>query len=180
MATAAEVITTNDIVVKILSPSGQVLTASDTATSPEVATYTAASIPGGIYSMQVCPFDDPTVPFTAPGDYAGGVTTSDTGAPTTPSTGNPKWRYFPANPSLDWSPSTTPGNSVIGCWTAAAGCTSPTGCVPQRGRSRPVGLHRQDGDTQLHDRRQQRQHARGVGQPVDPRRSGAGTGVAHA
>ncbi len=127
VATAAAVVTTNDIVVKILGPSDQVLTASDTATSPEVATYTAASIPGGIYSMQVCPFEDPTVPFTAPGDYAGGVTTSDTGAPTTPSTGNPRWRYFPANPSLDWSPSTTPSNSVIGCWTAAAGCTSPTG-----------------------------------------------------
>ncbi|MET0839619.1 MAG: M36 family metallopeptidase, partial [Marmoricola sp.] len=126
-ATAAEAITTNDIVVKILSPSGAVLVASDTLTSPEVATYSAASIPAGIYSMQVCPFESPDVPFVAPGDYAAGVTTSDTGAPTTPTLGQPKWRYFPANPSLDWSPTTTPKNSVVGCWTAAAGCTSPSG-----------------------------------------------------
>ncbi len=127
VATAAEAITTNDITVKIFSPAGQLLVASDTATSPEVATYTAASIPQGIYSMQVCPFDSPDVPFVAPGDYAAGVTTSDSGAPTTPSLGQPKWRYFPANPSLDWSATSTPSNSVIGCWTAAAGCTTPTG-----------------------------------------------------
>ena len=137
VATAAEAITTNDITVKIFDPAGQLLIASDTATSPEVATYTAdpngadsngaGSIPAGIYSMQVCPYDSPDVPFVAPGNYAAGVTTSDSGAPTTPTLGQPKWRYFPANPSLDWSAGTTPSNSVIGCWTAASGCTSPTG-----------------------------------------------------
>ena len=77
--------------------------------------------------MQVCPFDSPDVPFVAPGTYAAGVTTSDSGAPTAPTLGEPKWRYFTANPSLDWSAATTPSNSVIGCWKAAAGCTSPTG-----------------------------------------------------
>ena len=118
VATAAEAITTNDITVKIFDPGGQLLVNSDTATSPEVATYTAASIPAGIYSMQVCPFDSPDVPFVAPGTYAAGVTTSDSGAPTTPTLGQPKWRYFTSNPSLDWSASTTPSNSVIGCWTA--------------------------------------------------------------
>ncbi|MCW2846699.1 MAG: peptidase fungalysin [Marmoricola sp.] len=127
VATAAEAITTNDIEVKILSPSGALLASGDTATSPEVATYTAASIPQGIYSMQVCPYADPTAPFIAPGTYAAGVTTSDSGAPTTPTLGNPKWRYFAANPSLDWSPTTTPTNTVVGCWTAATGCTTPTG-----------------------------------------------------
>lgn len=127
VATAAEAVTTNDIVVKIFNPGAQLLVTSDTATSPEVATYTADSIPAGIYTMQVCPYDAPTVPFVAPGDYAAGVVTSDSGAPTTPSLGQPAWRYFPANPSLDWSASTTPTNSVIGCWTAAAGCTSPSG-----------------------------------------------------
>ena len=126
VATAAEAVTTNDITVKIFDPSGAVLVTSDTATSPEVATYTAASIPAGIYAMQVCPFEDPDVPFLGVGDYAAGVTTSDTGAPTT-SLGQPKWRYFTANPTLDWSATTTPKNSVVGCWTAAAGCTSPTG-----------------------------------------------------
>ncbi len=126
VATAAEAVTTNDITVKIFNPSGAVLVTSDTATSPEVATYSADSIPAGIYSMQVCPFEDPTVPFAGAGDYAAGVTTSDSGTPTT-SLGQPKWRYFTSNPTLDWSASTTPSNSVIGCWTAAAGCTSPSG-----------------------------------------------------
>lgn len=127
VTTAAAAITTNDIVVKILGPAGQTLASSDSATSPEVATYTAASIPQGVYAMQVCPFDTPTAPFVAPGTYAGGVTTSDSGAPTTPTLGQPKWRYFTANPSLDYSATSTPTNSVIGCWTQAAGCTTPTG-----------------------------------------------------
>ena len=69
-ATAAAALTTNDIVVKILGPTGEVLATSDSATSPEVATYTAASIPAGTYAMQVCPYPDPTVPFVAPGTYA--------------------------------------------------------------------------------------------------------------
>ena len=125
-ATAAAAITTNDIVVKILGPTGAVLATSDSATSPEVATYTATSIPAGTYSMQVCPFPDPTVPFVAPGTYAGGVTTSDAGAPST-DLGQPRWRFFTSNPSLDWSAATTPSNSVVGCWKNAAGCTSPTG-----------------------------------------------------
>ncbi len=127
VATAAEAVTNNDIVVKIFNPSGTLLVTSDTATSPEVATYTADSMPAGIYAMQVCPFEDPDVPFTGVGDYAAGVTTSDSGTPTSPSLGQPKWRYFTANPTLDWSATTTPKNSVIGCWTASAGCTSPTG-----------------------------------------------------
>ena len=127
VATAAEAVTTNDITVKIFSASGTLLTTSDTATSPEVATYSAESIPKGVYSMQVCPFEDPTVPFVGAGDYAAGVTTSDSAGPTGTSLGQPKWRYFTANPTLDWSSTTTPKNSVIGCWTAAAGCTSPTG-----------------------------------------------------
>ena len=45
VATAAEAVTTNDIVVKIFNPAGDLLTSSDTATSPEVATYGADSIP---------------------------------------------------------------------------------------------------------------------------------------
>ena len=118
----------------------QVLATSDTADQPGGRDLhrRLASRPG-IYSMQVCPFADPTVPFVAPGTYAGGVTTSDSGAPTTPTLGQPKWRYFTANPTLDWSAATTPANSVIGCWTNAAGCTTPTGRLPQRRRRRARG-----------------------------------------
>jgi len=126
-ATAAMVNTADDIVVKLLDPAGQTLTSSDSATSPEVATYTAAAIPAGTYALQVCPFDSPTVPFTPPGSYAASVTTSDTAASTSGTgTANPRWRHFTANPTLDFGTG-TPTNSVIGCWLPGTGCTNPTG-----------------------------------------------------
>jgi hypothetical protein len=127
VATAAEAVTTNDIVVKLFDPAGQLLVSGDTGTSPEVVTYQAAAIPAGTYSVQVCPFADPTVPFVAPGDYAAGVTTSDAAAPETPSTGAPQWRFFEANPSLDSLDGSSPDNSVVGCWDGADGCTLSTG-----------------------------------------------------
>lgn len=128
VAVATAVNPLNDIEVKILDPAGQLLVSGDLATSPEMATYSADSIPAGIYTMQVCPFASPTVPFLPPGNYVAAVTTSDTAGPSTGEVGfSPKWRYFTANPSLDYSPGTTPSNSVIGCWVAGEGCTSPTG-----------------------------------------------------
>jgi hypothetical protein len=127
-AVAAAANTLNDIEVKIFDPAGELLVSGDLGTSPETATYSADSIPAGIYSMQVCPFDAPTVPFLPPGNYVASVTTSDTEGPSAGETTFPsKWRYFTANPSLDYSPDTTPSNSVIGCWVAGPGCTSPTG-----------------------------------------------------
>ena len=126
-AVAAMALTTNDAVVKIFDPQGELLVSGDLATSPEAATYSAASIPKGIYSMQVCPYDSPTAPFIAPGNYAAAVTTSDVETPSTDAGFPPMWRYFTANPTLDFSPDDTPTNSVIGCWTAGAGCTTPTG-----------------------------------------------------
>jgi extracellular elastinolytic metalloproteinase len=128
VAVAATANTLNDIVVKIFDPDGQLLVSGDLGTSPETATYSADSIPAGIYTLQVCPFNDPTVPFLPPGNYAASVTTSDVAGPSAGEAGfASKWRYFTANPSLDYSPDTTPSNSVIGCWVAGAGCTSPTG-----------------------------------------------------
>jgi len=128
VAVAAMANTANDVVVKLFSPGGDLLVSGDLGTSPEAATYTAASIPKGIYSMQVCPFDAPTVPFLPPGNYVASVTSSDTEGPSTGDTGfQPKWRYFTANPTLDYSAETTPKNSVIGCWFPGSGCTTPTG-----------------------------------------------------
>ncbi len=128
VAVAAAANTLNDIEVKIFAPNGDLLVAGDLGTSPETATYSADSIPKGIYTMQVCPFEDPTVPFLPPGNYAASVTTSDTEGPSTGAAGfEPKWRYFTANPTLDYSPDTTPKNSVIGCWSPGPGCTTPTG-----------------------------------------------------
>jgi extracellular elastinolytic metalloproteinase len=124
---AGEAVTSNDIVIKLWSPLNQLLASGDTGTSPEALTYTSALIPAGTYSAQVCPFDSPTVPFSAPGDYAGTIIVSDQGAPSGPSAPfPPKWRYFVANPTINFSASNTPTNSVIGCWVKVAGCTAPT------------------------------------------------------
>jgi hypothetical protein len=115
----------NDIVVKLYGPGNALLSSGDVATSPETLTYSPGGvIPQGIYQAQVCPFEDPTVPFAAPGTYAGVVTTSDSGAEA-PAPNLPRWRYFTANPSLDYSPGTTPKNTVVGCWVRGAGCTAP-------------------------------------------------------
>ncbi|MBI2245094.1 MAG: M36 family metallopeptidase [Nocardioides sp.] len=128
VAAASAVNVANDIVVKIFDPAGQLLVSGDLGTSPETATYSADSIPAGIYTVQVCPFPDPTAPFLPPGNYVAGVTTSDTAGPSAGDAGfDPRWRYFTANPALDYSADTTPKNSVIGCWFPGSGCTTPTG-----------------------------------------------------
>ena len=89
--------------------------------------------------MQVCPFDDPTVPFPPPGNYAARRDHQrQRQRRPAPRAGQPKWRYFTANPTLDWSPRPRPTNSVVGCWIRRhAGCTSPDRPVPQR-RRRPA------------------------------------------
>ena len=73
----------NDIVVKLFGPGGALLASGDLGTSPETLTYApGGTIPKGVYHAQVCPFDDPTVPFLPPGTYAGAVTSSDSSAET--------------------------------------------------------------------------------------------------
>jgi extracellular elastinolytic metalloproteinase len=127
-AVASTVNAANDIEVKLFDPSGTLLATGDLGTSPETATFTAPTIAAGTYSAQVCPFAAPTVPFIAPGTYAVAVTTSDQGAPGAGDlTSNPRWRFFPANPELNFSPSHTPRNSVVGCWNAGSGCSLPSG-----------------------------------------------------
>lgn len=111
----------DDFVVKILR-GDDVLVSGDLATNPEVATYSSAAIPAGTYAAQVCPFDAASV---VAGQYTLAVSTSDSAAPSTGDlVGNPRWRWFTANPTLD-SSTETPGNSIIGCWHAEAGCSSP-------------------------------------------------------
>ncbi len=116
VATAFATVTTNDIVVKILNPDGTVAVSGDTGTSPEAATISRnEGVPAGDYSVQVCPYDSPSVPFVAPMTYTGTITTSEVAAP---SAAQPpaRWKYFPAFPSGD--------NRVVGCWIAqtAPGC----------------------------------------------------------
>ncbi|WP_370289906.1 M36 family metallopeptidase [Nocardioides sp.] len=118
----------NDLTLSLLGPGGATLASQDLATSPEVLSYSAASIPAGTYAAQVCPFESPTTPLLPPFNYAMTVVTSDAEAPSPDlvTDYNPRWRYFAANPRLD-SPTQTPRNSVVGCWRRTTGCSEPSG-----------------------------------------------------
>ncbi len=135
VVSAGAAVTTNDIVIKLFAPGGALLTSADTGTSPEVLTYAAALIPAGTYTTQVCPFDAPTVPFVPPGTYAGNVTTSNATTPPVELPYPPRWKYFAANPALNFAPDHTPTNSVTGCWVTrfqgsdVPGCTTPPGSL---------------------------------------------------
>jgi hypothetical protein len=128
----------NDITLQLSDPDGKLIASADLLTSPEALTYSAASIPAGTYVGQVCPFEN-QAPI-GPGAYQLTALTSDTaiggGAGPTPgggvtgTAGNPRWRFFTANPTLD-SPQQTPRNSVVACWFNAGSkpCTLKTGSV---------------------------------------------------
>jgi extracellular elastinolytic metalloproteinase len=120
----------DDHVVKLFDPQGNLLVAGDLGTNPEAATYQSTDIPAGTYSVQVCPYDSPTVPANV-GPYEVTVAWSNTaGASPGNLTLNPKWRYFTANPSLGSLGSPlVPGNSSIGCWLPGAGCDLRTGAL---------------------------------------------------
>jgi extracellular elastinolytic metalloproteinase len=121
----------NDAVVKLLDPQGDVITSADLLTSPETLSYTSPGpLPQGIYSVQICPFDGAA--WLPPTNYAGLVTTSDSEGGSSP-VGYPAWRYFPANPSLNWSPDHTPTNNEVGCWRVDGReyCSLSTGSVAQ-------------------------------------------------
>ncbi len=136
VAVASEVQAGNDIVLKLFGADGQLLTSGDTGTSPEVATASADPFPQGTYSVQVCPYPDPTAPFAGPGTYVGNVSVSsqksgDAGLPD-----NARWRYFDTNPSPSSDvPGKTPKNWVVGCWVTSLdqqpvkGCTEPRGSL---------------------------------------------------
>ncbi len=125
---AALALPVDDVVVKFFGPKDQLLYTGDLLTSPEVVTWTSPEpLKAGVYSAQVCPFDDASAVI---GAYALLVATSDTG---TPGVGgglgfDPTWSYFPANPSMSSTKiGKTPGNDVIGCWVETADCTMPSG-----------------------------------------------------
>lgn len=85
VAVATADVPSNDIYLNLYGPSGDRLSSNDTGTSPESATYEApAGIPAGNYEVEVCPFDDPAVPATAPYTYRGTFTTDDTAVPVVP------------------------------------------------------------------------------------------------
>jgi len=125
---ASAVLPTNDIVLKLYGPSGDVVASQDTGTSPEALTYSPGTgVPEGTYEVEVCPFADAV--FLEPGNYTGVFTASEQ------STGSevpypPVWDYFVANPVLDGA-GTTNDNRRTGCWVnevdgaPVAGCEDP-------------------------------------------------------
>ena len=127
----------NDITLQLNGPDGNVIATSDLVTSPETLTYSPGAIPAGTYSGQVCPFDSTGV--LPPANYQLTIGTSNEsvaggggtpGGGVTGTAGNPRWRFFPANPTLD-SPTQTPKNSVVACWfnSNSKDCTLSTGSV---------------------------------------------------
>jgi extracellular elastinolytic metalloproteinase len=129
VATAANA--ANDIVIKLYAPGGDLLASGDLGTSPETLTYQppgGGTLAQGIYTVKICPFDDPTVPLTAPYNYGGTVATSDEGG-AAPEAPQPRWAMFPSNPTLNWSPDHTPSNAEIACQVDEPGCTLSTGPV---------------------------------------------------
>ena len=124
--TASAAVLTNDIVLN-LRFGGDVVASSDTATSPEVVVYApAGGVPAGEYQVQVCPFDEPTVPFVAPGTYAGTFAASEQQTQAVPYP--PRWKYFLANPPLNFDPATTTDNRRVGCWVDTVGGNPVAGC----------------------------------------------------
>ncbi len=126
VVTAAAAIETNDIVLKLYEVVGgvDVLRASaDTATSPEAITYEPA---GGIvpatYKVEICPYTPPSAPPVPPYNYVGTFTTDDAPVPGT-EVPAPQWKYFFANPLLNFASTDV---RKIGCWsldgTAIPGC----------------------------------------------------------
>jgi extracellular elastinolytic metalloproteinase len=125
-ATAANV--ANDIVLN-LKFNGQQVASSDTATSPEVITYSPAA--PGEYTVEVCPFQGGDTPFIAPSPFTGVFSTSDQ-AIAAPGTTQPAWLAFLANPVLNFSKDATADTRATECWVAAPSVDYPgVTCTPR-------------------------------------------------
>ncbi len=115
--TATATVPSNDIVLTLSHPQGTVVGSSDVGTSPEAIHHAPESLEPGTYSVQVCPYPTPSAPPVAPYSYSGTFATSD--APSGAGTSPPRWKFFTANPPLDYGDVDT---RVLGCWLPGAGC----------------------------------------------------------
>ena len=166
----------DDVTLKVWGPGDTLLGTYDLGHQPGRGHLHRRAIPAGTYSVQVCPFDarrssSASTPSPSP--------TSDTAAPTGGQVGfEPRWRYFPANPTLD-SPTETPDQQRRRLLEAAAGedCDTPPGELADVAAFGPWD-NLAAGLVHLHDGRQQRQHPRGVAEPAEPRRPAPGAGLA--
>ncbi len=109
----------DDIVLKLFNPHGVAVASADTGSSPEAISYSKANggvLEAGTWRTQVCQFDHAVPAF----DYSGTWATSSSAVnPTTP---NPAWKYFEANPPLDYS---NTDSRIVGCWIAESGAVPP-------------------------------------------------------
>ncbi|MEP6994909.1 MAG: M36 family metallopeptidase [Acidobacteriota bacterium] len=124
---ASAAVATNDIVLNLHHPMGTVVATSDTATSPEAINYApGGGVPAGDYFVQVCPFEPPMVPHTSPYSYAGTITLND--SPTAGVPYPPRWRVFPANPSLTYA--SDDSFRKTWCWVTQITGVPVPGCDP--------------------------------------------------
>jgi extracellular elastinolytic metalloproteinase len=96
-ASAAAVLTTNDMVIHIVRD-GAIVATTDTLFSPETVVYDPPDDGVGTYHVRVCDFVD-GVAWDDPRDYSGQVLFSPAGTGTV-SPYPPKWEVFPAYPTL--------------------------------------------------------------------------------
>jgi uncharacterized repeat protein (TIGR01451 family) len=122
---ASEDVPANDITIKLIDPNGETVSAQDTGFSPEVQVYNGPII-AGEYKVEVCPFDPPLEDFIPPGSYTGTFTASEQQA--SGIAYPPKWKYFLANPPLNFSETHTQDNRKVGCWESVVGGAPVADC----------------------------------------------------
>lgn len=120
----------NDISVSLLygaDPNPVLVVTEDTGTSSEVLNYAPpGGVPAGEYQVQICQTPNTMgVPQTAPYNYAGTFTYDDTNTPGAGTPYPPKWKYFRANPPLDY---TTNDTRIVGCWEVSPLGVPVPGC----------------------------------------------------
>jgi uncharacterized repeat protein (TIGR01451 family) len=132
-------IPTNDLTVTLLFGTGPtavvVAGPEDTGVGSEVLTYEpSGGVPAGNYQVKICQTPnvlagDQMPPYT----YAGTFTTDDSPVPGV-DVPSPKWKYFFANPLLDYSSTDV---RKIGCWSldgsAIPGCDREESNIASRG-----------------------------------------------
>lgn len=93
---------------------------NDTGTSPESVTYQPSGTAApGTYELEICWYDDPTVPAQEPYDYAGNFAWTDADSPDAEPF-PPQWSWFTSNPDLGYTGADV---RTIGCWFETNGCT---------------------------------------------------------
>ncbi len=122
---ASAVAPDEDIVLNLIF-NGVIVATSDTATSPEAITYSPpGGVPAGDYTVEVCEFPNGTAP-TIVGEYAGVFIATNQETPQAGIPYPPKWKYFLANPVLDFSDTATTDDRQIGCWVnIGSNCDTP-------------------------------------------------------